>query len=121
MKFLLDADVPRSSAVVLRKLRHRVFDVRDVGLGGVSDKEVVEYAKGNDLILVTRDVEFASVLRYPVGSHVGVVVLRLPFDFTSDQINSVLNDFIRSVRVEDLKNNVTIVELGRYRIRRFPV
>jgi len=50
--------------------------------------------------------------------HVGIVVLRLPFDFTSEQINSVLNDFIKSVKVEELVKNVAIVELGRYRIRR---
>jgi len=118
MRFLLDADVPRSSAVVLSKLGHQVVDLRDISLGGVTDKEVIKYAKDNNLILVTRDVEFANVLRYPMGSHVGVVVLRLPFDFTSERINSVLKDFIRSVKVEDLLNNVTIVELGRYRIRR---
>jgi len=119
MRFLLDADVPRSSAVVLSKLGHQVVDLRDIGLGGATDKEVIKYAKDNNLILVTRDVEFANFLRYPMGSHVGVVVLRLPFDFTSERINSVLKDFIRSVKVEDLLNNVTIVELGRYRIRKF--
>ena len=118
MRFLLDADVPRSTAVVLSKLGHQVVDLRDTGLGGATDKEVIKYAKDNNLILVTRDVEFANVLRYPMGSHVGVVVLRLPFDFTSERINSVLKDFTRSVKVEDLLNNVTIVELGRYRIRR---
>jgi len=67
MKFLLDADVPRSSALVLRKLGHKVIDVRDISLGGASDKEVIKYAKKNGFVLVTRDVEFASILRYPPG------------------------------------------------------
>jgi len=118
MKFLLDADVPRSSSLVLREHGHKVTDLRDISLGSASDKEVIKYAKENDFILVTRDVEFANILRYPKGSHVGIVVLRLPFDFTSEQINSVLNDFIKSVKVEELVKNVAIVELGRYRIRR---
>ena len=119
MRFLLDADIPRSSAQVLRKLRYEVIDVRDINLGNATDEEIIKYAKENNFILVTRDIEFANVLRYPVGSHVGIVVLRLPFDFTSEQINSVLYDFIKSVKIEELVNSVTIVELGKYRIRRF--
>jgi len=119
MRFLLDADVPRSSAQVLRKLGHQVQDVRDINLGDATDEEIIKYAKENNLILVTRDIEFANILRYTAGSHVGIVVLRLPFDFTSEQINTVLHDFIKSVKTEELVNNVTIVELGKYRIRRF--
>jgi len=119
MRFLLDADIPCSSARVLRKLGHEVLDVRDINLGAATDEEIMKYAKQNNFILVTRDIEFANILRYPKDSHVGIVVLRLPFDFTSEQINFVLNDFIESVKVEELMNNVTIVELGKYRIRRF--
>jgi len=78
----------------------------------------MKYAKQNNFILVTRDLEFANILRYPKSSHVGIVVLRLPSDFTSDRINSVLNDFAESVDVEELVNNVAIVELGKYRIRK---
>jgi len=121
MRFLLDADVPRSSTRVFRRLRHEVQDVRDISLGDATDQEIAKYAKQNNLILVTRDIEFANILRYPMGSHVGIVVLRLPFDFTSEQINSVLNDFIKSVKIEELVNNITIIELGKYRIRRFSV
>lgn len=65
MRFLLDADIPCSSALTFRKLGHEVVDVRDLGLGNATDEEIVKYAKENKLILVTRDVEFASVLRYP--------------------------------------------------------
>ena len=119
MRFLLDADVPRSSAQVLIKLRHEVLDVRDINLGDATDEEIIKYAKENNLILVTRDIEFANFLRYPRSSHVGIIVLRLPFDFTSEQTNSVLDDFIKSVKIEELVNNITIVELGKYRIRRF--
>jgi len=121
MRFLLDADIPRSSAQVLRKSRHEVLDVRDINLGDATDEEIIKYAKENNLILVTRDIEFANILRYPPGSHVGIILLRLPFDFTSKQINSVLDVFVKSVKIEELVSNVTIVELGKYRIRRLSI
>jgi predicted nuclease of predicted toxin-antitoxin system len=110
MRFLLDADVPRSSAQVLQNLGYEVIDVRDINLGAATDGEIIKYAKENNLILITRDIEFANILRYPVGSHVGIIVLRLPFDFTSKQINS--NDFIKSVKIEKLANNKQSLSLG---------
>jgi hypothetical protein len=33
LKFLLDADMPRSSAELIRSFGHDVEDVRDIGLG----------------------------------------------------------------------------------------
>lgn len=38
-----------------------VLAVQDVGLQGASDKEVVEYAKKNDLLLVTQDQKPAEL------------------------------------------------------------
>ena len=35
-----------------------------------------------------------------------------------DYKKNVLREFLSSVNIEELKNAVTIVELGRYRIRR---
>ncbi|MFQ6063824.1 MAG: DUF5615 family PIN-like protein [Methanosarcinales archaeon] len=69
-------------------------------------------------IIVTKDLEFANVLLYPLNSHSGVIVLRLPFYFTAKQINKVLREFLTSLDVKELENAVTIVELGRYRMRR---
>jgi len=43
IKFLLDADMPRSSAEVIRSLGYEVEDVRDIGLGAAKDREIIEY------------------------------------------------------------------------------
>jgi len=47
-----------------------------------------------------------------------LVVLKLPFYFTAKQINNALKEFLSSLDVKKLENAVTIVELGRYRMRR---
>jgi len=41
MRFLPDADVPRSSAVVLSKFGHQVVDLRDISLGGAAELAVI--------------------------------------------------------------------------------
>ncbi len=54
LKFLLDADMPRSSADVIRSFGYDVEDVRDIGLGSTKDREIIEHALKNNRIVITR-------------------------------------------------------------------
>jgi len=70
MKFLIDADLPRSLIEIFRKYGYEAFDVRDV-LGGVPDEEVYNYANKNNMVLVTRDLGFGDM--YMVRGGYGVL------------------------------------------------
>ena len=118
MKFLLDADMPRSSAKVIAARGHDVLDVRDAGLKDLSDDGVILFAKKTNRIVMTRDLGFGDVLARPKGFHVGVVIIRVPYFFRSEQINRAIDEFMNSVKEEEFKDAVIIVELGRYRVRR---
>jgi len=118
MRFFLDANMPYSSKDVFSPFG-QVNHAGDVGLASAADREIIKYAVERKAILVTKDLEFASILLYPWDSHLGVIVLRLPFYFTAKQINKVLRGFLSSLDVKELENAVTIVELGRYRMRRY--
>ena len=83
IKFLLDADMPRSSVEVIRMLGFEVEDVRDIGLGSAKDKEIIQYARKNGRIIITRDTDFGEVLRYP--DHPGAIIFRLPYTFHSQR------------------------------------
>ena len=115
IKFLLDADVSRSSTEVIRNLGFEVEDVRDIGMGSAKDKEIIEYANKNNRVIITRDKDFGEVLRYP--QHPGAIIFRLPYTFTAKEINKRLAEFLSSVKREELRNVIIIVELGRYRRR----
>ncbi len=91
-QFLIDEDLPRSSAELLRKLGYDAVHVREVGLRGASDDEVFVHAQKEKRIIVTRDLGFSSFLDYPLGTHEGIVVFRLPHFFTAVQINKVLSN-----------------------------
>ena len=75
LKFLLDADMPRSSAELIRSIGYEVEDVRDIGMRAAKDREIIEYALKNNRIIITRDTDFGEVLRYP--EHPGAIILRL--------------------------------------------
>jgi predicted nuclease of predicted toxin-antitoxin system len=61
MKFLLDANLQRSAADVLRRLGHEPHDVRDTLPAGAEDSRVAAHAQSNRLALVTRDFDFADI------------------------------------------------------------
>jgi predicted nuclease of predicted toxin-antitoxin system len=90
-KFLLDADMPRSSADVIRSLGYDVRDARDLGMRYAEDRAIIEYAQKSGRVVVTRDLDFGSILQYP--NHPGAIILRLPSEYTARKLNDVLRDF----------------------------
>ncbi len=72
-RFLLDENVPRS---IYRLLKQKGFYVEYVPQG-IDDKTVIRIAKDKNLILITRDSDFANELKYPPNTHPGIIVLRI--------------------------------------------
>lgn len=82
--FVVDESLPRIVTRELPAAGHDATDVRDVGLRGAPDDHVFARALSEQRIVISGDVDFANTLRFPPGSHVGIVVLRLPNDWSPD-------------------------------------
>jgi predicted nuclease of predicted toxin-antitoxin system len=78
MRFLLDANMPRSAIGTLSARGHHVEFARDIGLGAAPDTQIAERARQTGNALLTRDLDFADIRQYPPGQYGGIVVLRLP-------------------------------------------
>jgi Domain of unknown function (DUF5615) len=65
MRFLIDANMPRSAAELLKYYKHEAVDVRDIGMGATADSDIAIYAQQNGLAIVTRDFDFADIRNYP--------------------------------------------------------
>ncbi len=116
-KILVDEDMPRPTTGLLRSLDIDATDARDVGLKGATDAKIFEYAQKEGMIIITRDREFGNISEYPLGSHCGIIVARFPYTFVRQQILDVLRKFFIDVEKSKLVNNLTILEVGKYRIR----
>lgn len=77
-KFVIDEDMPRSTARVLNANGFDSLDVRDCGLRGKNDKEIFEFAQRNYAVLLTGDWGFGNILHFPAGSHSGIVIAHFP-------------------------------------------
>lgn len=118
LDFLVDESVPLSVVVTLREQGYRARHVRDINLRGAPDEIIFARAQEEGWIIVSRDLGFGNLLDYPLGTHAGIIVLRLPSTFTAQQICDILGAFVERVEPEMLDSALAVVEPDRYRIRR---
>src|ERR1700730_10921816 len=78
---IVDEDLPESLCQLLRDRGHSAVGIREGGLQGSSDRRVFDYAQALSAIILTEDLDFADTLTFPLGTHFGIVVLRI-----SDQV-----------------------------------
>jgi predicted nuclease of predicted toxin-antitoxin system len=116
--FLIDEDLPRNLAASLRASGLDATDVRDAGLGGAPDSAIFEHARRRNLAIVTADLGFASLLTYPLGTHRGIVVARLPQELPVPSTNRRIVEALLGLLGEDLTETLVIIEPDRVRLRR---
>ena len=94
------------------------MDVRDVGLRGVTDRQVISCARERNLCLVTGDQGFADIRNYPPSERSGIVALHICRDSTASAILDLLKAFLQQAElVSTIGGKLAIVEPGRLRIR----
>ncbi len=119
MRFLLDADLPRSASDTVRQRGHEAIDVRDIDLRDAKDAQIARHAQKEKLCLLTADQDFADIRNYPPSRYLSIVVLSLPRNATSSYINQLLDSFLKQETiVTQLPGKLAIVEPGRIRLRR---
>jgi predicted nuclease of predicted toxin-antitoxin system len=118
VRFLIDADLPRSTKTLLEKFGHEAIDVRDIGLKSAKDPVIARYAKDHQACLLTGDFGFADIRNYPPENYYGIVVLGLPRDATANFILQLIEEILRQTEVlARLPQKLAIVEAGRIRLK----
>lgn len=118
MKIVVDEDLSRSLGLMLQKLEHEVFDIRDYGLRGSPDEDIFIFAQKQKAVLFSGDLGFANTLKFPIGSHCGIVVLRFPNEMSTDMINSIIIALLAKISIEDVRGNLTILSPAGIRMRK---
>ena len=116
LKVLVDENLPRRLAAFLKANGFETKDVRDVGLKGASDRNILAWAAQHEFLILTGDVGFASVKRFP-PNHFGIMVLRGCKDLTLERTMEVVLQCLRAISKEELQGKIFICEPGRVRIR----
>jgi predicted nuclease of predicted toxin-antitoxin system len=118
--FLVDESLPRSVTRALSEAGHDVVDARDAGLRGAPDEEVHAHSVSTGRIVVAGDTDFANALRFPPGSHPGIVVLRVPNVWTPRERADRLAAALDESTLAKTDGAIVIVEPARVRVLASP-
>jgi predicted nuclease of predicted toxin-antitoxin system len=119
LRILLDQNVPHAVAEWLTGARAgwTVEHVSDLGMDGMSDRQVFDRAQQSGAIVITFDEDFADRRLFPVGEHCGVIRLRV-WPTTIEATKAALDRLLTSVPDVDLRGALVIIDNSRIRIRR---
>ena len=116
MKLKLDENLSRHLKPILANLGHDVLTAADENLLSQPDTVIASAAFKEERILLTLDIEFADLRKYPPGTHPGIILFRPP-SFGPLTVNAFIADFIRSADLDNFTSCVAIVDPTHVRVR----
>lgn len=116
---LLDQNIPREIAAWLRGKAPawKISHTSEPGLSAKSDPEIFRWAQSNRAIVVTYDEDFADARSFPLGSHHGIIRLRV-WPTTVEMTQWALERVLTQVPEADLPGNLIIIDREKIRLRR---
>ena len=118
---LLDENVPLPLEAWLQERlpNSSVLHVLHAGLAGRPDAEVFRFAQAQGRVIITFDEDLADARMFPLGSHHGVIRLRI-WPITTESTIQALNRLLMTIPLGDWKENLIIIENQQIRFRRKP-
>ncbi len=116
MNFKLDENLGTRTQQLFRETGHHVETVHDEGLSGGSDQRLYEICCAEKLCLVTLDLDFSDVLRFPPDNSAGIVVIRVPQNPSLSLLERLATQFLKTLAGKSVDHQLWIVETGRIRI-----
>lgn len=116
MKIKLDENFGKRTQQLFRRAGHEVHTVREESLEGSPDQSIYEHCCREQRCLVTLDLDFADVIRFPPHQSSGLVVIRIPKNPTLALLESLISQFLQAIQTTSVNKQLWIVEIGRIRV-----
>jgi predicted nuclease of predicted toxin-antitoxin system len=116
MRFKLDENLGTRTQRIFKAAEHDVVTVRDESLEGATDQHLYRVCCEEGRCLVTLDLDFADVIRFPPQQAGGIVVIRVPRNPTLVLLERMVRRFLESLDRMSVEKRLWIVEVDRIRI-----
>lgn len=116
MRFKLDENFGKRTQEIFQSANHDVQTVSQKSLHGIEDDRLFELCKEEGRCLVTLDLDFANVLRFPPEKAAGLAVFRLPRNPSLQILEQLVYQFLGALHDLAIEKKLWIVEVGRIRV-----
>jgi predicted nuclease of predicted toxin-antitoxin system len=116
MKFKIDENLPARLETTLSKTGHDAMSVVDQQLTGESDARIASVCKAEGRVLLTLDIGFADIRRYPPAEYPGLIVFRLRRQ-DAPHVRATVENLLPLLEEQPVSQTLWIVEEHRVRFR----
>jgi len=119
-KFLIDENLSPLLSNYLRSLNYNAQAVREIGLKGKSDEEIIKWIQKNKRVLITADLDFGEFFYLNSFGQIGVIILKSK----SQKLGSFkeIINYLHKEKIlkgKKLEKSLVIATKGKYRIRKY--
>lgn len=118
MNFLIDENVPY---LLVDEIVKRYPDSESVyrsGLRGSTDEQLYEYANIKKLVILTMDIDFGDVIKFPLERTEGRIVIRLKGLLIKDIVEKVLESIELVIgTIKHMREKLVILNNTKIRIK----
>lgn len=116
MKFKLDENFGSRTYQLFVQAGHDIETVHQEALSGTTDEYLFHICHQEQRCLVTLDLDFADVIRFPPQQSNGIVVIRVPRNPSLALLERMIRQLLQLIEANPIANQLWIVEAGRIRI-----
>jgi predicted nuclease of predicted toxin-antitoxin system len=116
VKFKLDENLGSRTAGLIGELGHDVQTVSQEKLNGIDDARLFEICATEGRCLITLDLDFADILRFPPHTGAGIAVLRLPQTVSLKVLAELVGSLLAAIERENITGRLWVIQAGRIRV-----
>ena len=118
MRLFIDECVPDATRAVLRHAHHTLLTVQEIGRTGASNGEILRLAVQHEAVLVTVDIGIGDIRTFPLGTHHGIVILKIREVEDANAVHRHLLDALQRFSASDLRGCLLTIDRNKSRLRR---
>lgn len=117
-KIKLDENFPPSLVSVFPAEIIDASSVLAQEISGTDDDNLYQLCLSEERTIVTFDLDFANIIRYPADKTQGIIVCRLRRKINLEDIRTLCKTLVKIISENDLAGNLFIIEEGKVRVRK---